>query len=204
LLKTIVMIQNYLESSRKQFEYYKILGEKTFEQLSDVQLFWSPNSESNSIATIVKHLWGNMLSRWTDFLTTDGEKEWRKRDEEFENDIHSREELLHKWNEGWACLFHALEELSENNFNTIVYIRNQGHTITDAINRQLAHYAYHVGQIVFIGKILQFKNWTSLSIPKGNSNQFNAEKFAQAKEQKHFTDEFLKKKKKRPDKSGRW
>jgi len=191
------MIQNYLESSRKQFEYYKILGEKTFEQLSDVQLFWSPNSESNSIATIVKHLWGNMLSRWTDFLTTDGEKEWRKRDEEFENDIHSRVELLDKWNEGWACLFNALEQINEHNIDSIIYIRNEGHSITDAINRQLAHYPYHIGQIVYIGKILQSENWKSLSIPKGNSNQFNSEKFAQPKTQKHFTDEFLKKEQKK-------
>lgn len=187
------MIQNYLESVRKQFEYYKLLGEQTFDQLSDEQLTWHANEESNSIATIVKHLWGNMLSRWIDFLSTDGEKEWRKRDEEFENEILTRAELLNKWNEAWSCLFQALAQINEENFNSIIYIRNQGHTIADALNRQLAHYPYHIGQIVYIGKMLLSENWSSLSIPKGQSKQFNADKFAQAKEKKHFTDEFLKK-----------
>jgi hypothetical protein len=163
------MENGYLQSVRKQFEYYKMLGDKTIAQVTDEQLFWQYNEESNSIATIVKHLWGNMLSRWTDFLTTDGEKDWRDREGEFENDIRDREELLAKWNEGWNCLFSALDSLNESNFDQLVYIRNQGHTITEAINRQLAHYPYHVGQIVFIGKMVLNEQWTSLSIPRGDS-----------------------------------
>ncbi len=162
--------------------YYKILGEKTFEQLSDEQLFIQLNEESNSIAIIVKHLSGNMLSRWTDFLTTDGEKEWRNRDEEFDNLIRNRAELLKKWNTGWACLFTAINSLTENDLTKQVFIRNEVHTVTDAISRQLAHYPYHIGQIVFIGKLLCNKNWTSLSIPKGNSKEYNAEKFSKSKQ----------------------
>ena len=184
-------MDSYLQSARKQFGYYKMLGDKTFAQLPDEKLFWQYNGNSNSIGTIVKHLWGNMRSRWTDFLTSDGEKEWRKRDAEFDNDIQSREELLQKWNEGWDCLFTALNSLGTQDLETIIYIRNQGHTVTEAINRQLAHYAYHVGQIVFLGKMLANNNWTSLSIPKGNSNQYNADKFSRPKQKGHFTDEFL-------------
>ena len=179
---------NYLTSATKQFQYYKSLGEKTFDQLSEEQLFWKPNDESNSAATLVKHMWGNMMSRWTDFLTTDGEKEWRQREEEFDNDIQSREGMMKKWNEGWICLFQALESINEENFDTIIYIRNQGHTITDAINRQLCHYAYHVGQIVFIGKMLSNENWKSLSIPRGGTKSFNNEKFAKERRIEHFTD----------------
>lgn len=187
------MQNNFLDSSIKQFEYYKMLGEKTFSQLSDEQLLFQYNEESNSIATIVKHLWGNMLSRWTDFLTSDGEKEWRQRDAEFDNDIADRTELLAKWNEGWACLFKAITPLNENDLTKEVFIRNQGHSVTEAINRQLAHYAYHVGQIVFIGKLMCNENWQSLSIPRGNSKAYNTDKFAQSKQKQHFTDEYLKK-----------
>jgi hypothetical protein len=190
------MNNDYLESIRKQFEYYKMLGDKTFAQISeDDKLFWQYNEDSNSIATIVKHLWGNMLSRWTDFLTSDGEKPWRDRDAEFENDIKTREELLTKWNEGWTCLFTAINALQPEDLGKIIYIRNQGHTVMEAINRQLAHYPYHVGQIVFQGKMLATNGWTSLSIPKGGSQNFNADKFAKPKQKAHFTDEILKDKK---------
>ncbi len=187
------MNKEFLSSAIKQFEYYKLLGEKTIAQLPEDKLVWQYNAESNSIATIVKHLSGNMQSRWTDFLTTDGEKEWRKRDGEFENDIKSKKEVLEIWNQGWECLFNALNSITENDYDKLVYIRNQGHTITEAINRQLAHYPYHVGQIVFIGKMICDEKWTSLSIPKGNSNTYNAEKFSQEKSKTHFTDEYLKK-----------
>lgn len=187
------MLNDYLTSARKQFEYYKMLGEKTFDQLTDEQLFWQANAESNSIATIVKHLWGNMMSRWTDFLTTDGEKEWRQREAEFENDLQTREAMLDLWNEGWDCLFQALDSVNEENISTIIYIRNQGHSIVEAINRQLAHYPYHVGQIVFIGKMVKDSAWTSLSIPRGGTQQYNAAKFKQPKQRVHFTEEFLKK-----------
>jgi hypothetical protein len=187
------MNEQYLESVKKQFQYYKMLGEKTFDQLNDDQIRWQYNEESNSIATIVKHLWGNMRSRWTDFLTTDGEKEWRERDAEFENDINNKTDILAKWNEGWQCLFDALNSLKEEDLSKIIYIRNMGHTVMDAINRQLAHYPYHVGQIVFIGKMICNEKWESLSIPRGNSQAYNAEKFSKPKRTQHFTDEYLKK-----------
>ncbi len=188
------MKNDYIESVKNQFEYYKQLGEKTFAQLSDEQFFWAYNEESNSIATIVKHLWGNMLSRWTDFFTSDGEKEWRKRDEEFENDIKTKEELIEKWNAGWTCLFNVIDNLTTEDLEKIIYIRNQGHTVTEALNRQLAHYPYHIGQIVFIGKMICNSQWNSLSIPKGNSKNYNKEKFDQPKSKVHFTEEYLKKK----------
>ena len=187
------MKSTYLPSVVKQFEYYKMLGDKTFDQLSDEQLFWKANGESNSIANIVKHLWGNMRSRWTNFLTTDGEKDWRDREGEFDNDTKSREEVLAKWNEGWACLFEALHSLTAADLEKTTYIRNQGHTVAEAINRQLAHYASHVGQIIFIGKMLRSDSWASLSIPRGSSEKYNAEKFPQPRRDEHFTDELLKK-----------
>ena len=177
-----------------QYEYYKLLGEKTFAQVSDENLFHQFNEDSNSIATIVKHLHGNMMSRWTDFLTTDGEKEWRQRDAEFENDIKSRVEMMRVWDEGWSCVLSALNSLTEEDLDREIFIRNQSHTVAEAIYRQLAHYPYHVGQIVFLGKIFATKPWHTLSIPRGNSNDYNKDKFAQPKEKKHFTSDYIKKK----------
>jgi len=186
------MQENYLSSVRKQFHYYKMLGEKTFAQLSDDQLFWQPNEASNSIAIIVNHLQGNMHSRWTNFLIEDGEKEWRHRDAEFEDLIQTRKDLIEKWGAGWQCLFTALDSIHADNFDTTIYIRNMGHTIVEAINRQLAHYAYHIGQIVYIGRMVKDQGWKSLSIPKGASKRYNTEKFSQPKHKEHFTDSFLK------------
>ena len=186
------MQENYLDSVRKQFEYYKLLGERTFGQLSEEELLWQYNEESNSIAIIVNHITGNMKSRWTDFLSTDGEKEWRDRDREFEAEIKTREELESRWEEGWECLFSALRLITVDNFDTTVYIRNQGHSIVEAINRQLAHYAYHIGQIVYVGRMLKGSDWESLSIPKGSSSTYNKEKFSKDRQRAHFTDEFLK------------
>jgi hypothetical protein len=134
-----------------------------------------------------------MLSRWTDFLTADGEKEWRDRDAEFENDISTREEMLYKWNEGWSVFLNCLRSLKEDDLAKNIFIRNQGHTVMEAMNRQLAHYPYHIGQIVFAGKMCA-QHWQSLSIPKGNSQKFNKEKFSKPKHQEHFTDEFLRNK----------
>ncbi len=185
---------DFLESVKKQFDYYKLLGDKTFSQLTDEQLLFKHNDDSNSIAVIVKHLHGNMLSRWTDFLTTDGEKEWRNRDGEFENEITTKQKLIEKWEEGWKCLFGTLNSLKPEQLSQIIYIRNQGHTVMEAINRQLAHYPYHVGQIVFIGKMLVEDKWQSLSIPKNKSKDYNSEKFSKPKQKGHFTDEFLLKK----------
>jgi len=189
------MSKNYLQSAIAQFRYYKLLGEKTFEQLNDAQLFEKSSNESNSIANIVKHLYGNMLSRWTDFMTSDGEKDWRDRDSEFTDEEMDRKRLLEHWEAGWTCLFNTLESLKEEDLEKIIFIRNQGHTVLEAINRQLAHYPYHVGQIVFIGKMLIDKKWNSLSIPKNQSANYNKEKFLSEKKRIHFTDEFLKGKK---------
>ena len=180
---------NYLSSSFKQFEYYKYLGERAMEQLQPEQLFFSPNEASNSIAVIVKHLWGNMRSRWTDFLTSDGEKPWRNRDEEFADDISSREELMKKWDEGWMTLFEALNTLDESKLTEIIYIRNQGHSVLEAVNRQLCHYSYHIGQIVYIARLICNSKWKSLSISKGESEQYNAARFEKEKKRVHFTDD---------------
>tara|TARA_R110002049_G_scaffold47596_1_gene136872 strand:+ start:124943 stop:125557 length:615 start_codon:yes stop_codon:yes gene_type:complete len=179
----------YLNSVRKQFEYYKSVGEKTFDQLDEGDFFWQFNEESNSIAIIVNHLSGNMKSRWTDFLTSDGEKEWRNRDSEFESVIRSKEELLIKWNDGWKCLFEALDSINLENFKTKIFIRNQGHSIVEAVNRQFAHYSYHIGQIVYIGRMLKGNAWKSLTIPKGESANFNTVKFSKGKHDGHFSDD---------------
>jgi hypothetical protein len=189
----------YLESTKKLFLYYKTLGEKAMAQLEPGQLFVSANEDTNSIAIIVKHLSGNMLSRWTDFLTSDGEKEWRNRDGEFEpsHDLvdaaRAKEELFEIWELGWKCLFEALDGLKPENVSDIVYIRNEGHTVMEAINRQLAHYPYHIGQIIFYAKMLKNDDWDSLSIPKNKSKDYNADKFAKDKTIGQFTDNELRK-----------
>jgi hypothetical protein len=185
--------EDFLRSANRQFLYYKTLGEKAIDQLEPEQLFISLNDDTNSIATIVKHLHGNMLSRWTDFLTTDGEKEWRNRDGEFENDTKDKNELLKQWSEGWECLFNTLNSLKPEDLTKIIYIRNEGHTVLEAVNRQLAHYPYHIGQMVFYAKILKKSEWTSLSIPKNKSNDYNADKFSKDKSKRHFTDDELDK-----------
>ncbi len=184
-----MMEESYLNSVKKQFEYYKALGERTFAQLTDEELLWQYNIESNSIAIIVNHLWGNMLSRWTDFLTVDGEKEWRNRDMEFEPLIKTRDELEIKWKAGWSCLFEALRSITTENFLTPIYIRNQEHSIVEALNRQMMHYAYHIGQIVYLGRMIKGKDWQSLSIPKGKSQTFNHDKFSKGKHGGHFSDD---------------
>lgn len=188
------MKTEYIDSVIKQFEYYKSVGEKTFDQLDENELFWQFNQESNSIAIIVNHLWGNMKSRWTDFLTTDGEKEWRNRDLEFEAVIKSKKELLEKWNDGWECLFDALNSVNAENFNKKIYIRNQEHSILEAINRQFAHYSYHVGQIVYVGRMIKAREWNSLTISKGKSTEFNKEKFSKGKHKGHFSDDLKEEK----------
>jgi hypothetical protein len=184
---------SYLESVKKQFLYYKTLGEKAMDQLEPEQLFVSINEDTNSIATIVNHISGNMLSRWTDFLTSDGEKEWRNRDAEFVDTIKTKEELLATWNKGWECFFDALNGLQAEQLSTVIYIRNEGHTVIEAINRQLAHYPYHIGQIVFYAKMLKNSEWTSLSIPRNKSKNYNSEKFSKEKSIQHFTDDELNK-----------
>ncbi|APY06981.1 hypothetical protein BWZ20_01120 [Winogradskyella sp. J14-2] len=182
-------MNNYIESSIKQFEYYKSLGDKTFAQLTFDELKRELSEDSNSISIIVKHLVGNMLSRWTNFLTEDGEKEWRQRDEEFIDSFTSKEEFLANWNKGWDCLFGSMKSLTDEDLERLIYIRNQGHTVVEAVNRQMMHYAYHVGQIVFLGKLIKGKRWQSLSIPKGKSKDYNKEKFSKDKGKRHFTED---------------
>lgn len=156
----------FIDSALKRFGTYKLLAEKTFDQLDDAQLHYSPNETSNSIAVIIRHMAGNMLSRWSDFLSTDGEKEWRDRDGEFEITGWTKAELLAYWEKGWSCCLDTIAALSGEELLRNVSIRGEALTVTDAINRQLAHYAYHVGQIVYIGKILKHEDWKNLSIPK--------------------------------------
>jgi len=180
--------QSYLDSSKKQLLYYKTLADKAMLQLEPQQLFYTPKDDTNSIALIVKHMVGNMLSRWTDFLTTDGEKEWRNRDDEFQDSYSDVEIMTLEWEMAWKVLFGALDTVNAENLNTVIYIRNEGHTVIEAINRQLAHYPYHVGQIVFYAKMLKQSSWQSLSIPKNNSVQYNSDKFAQEKQTRNFTD----------------
>ncbi len=173
---------------------YKQLGEKALAQIDDKELTWQANEDSNSIVTIVKHMWGNMLSRWTDFLTTDGEKPWRQRDAEFEQEVLDREALMKKWSDGWQCVFNALDSITDADLERIIYIRNEGHTILEAINRQIAHYSYHVGQIVYISKLRSKEGWKSLSIPRNKSDEYNAQKFSQEKQKRNFTDDWIEKK----------
>lgn len=137
---------------------------------------WQSSQESNSIAIIVKHMVGNMLSRWTNFMTEDGEKSWQKHDDEFINNFNSFEELIAAGESGWAVLFRAIKSITENDLEKTIFIRHQEHTVTEAINRQLAHYAYHTGQMVFLGKLLKDSEWQSLSISKGCSLTYNQEK----------------------------
>lgn len=170
-------VQSYLDSVKFEFRRYKAYGDKTFAQLTEEQLLRQPSKEDNSIAIIIKHLAGNMLSRWTNFLTEDGEKIWRKRDSEFERPPKSRNDLIELWEKGWNCLFTALDGINDSNFNTQIKIRDKEHSIPEAINRQLAHYASHVGQIIFLGKMIKGHEWESLSIPKGGSKAFNQKMF---------------------------
>lgn len=171
----------YLQSVVKQLSHFKSLADKTFERLTDEQLNWQYSKHTNSIATVAKHISGNMLSRWTNMFTEDGEKIWRERDTEFEHEYITKEALVNSWQKGWTCFFGAINALTEGDLERIIYIRNEPHTVVDAINRQLAHYPYHIGQIVLIGTQLKGADWQSLSIPKGASDSFNETKFKQPK-----------------------
>jgi hypothetical protein len=165
--------EEYLVSIKKQFRTYKALGDKSFDQLREEEINKAPNKVSNSIAIIVKHLHGNMLSRWTDFLTSDGEKENRNREQEFEGDLKGKIEMKELWEKGWFCLFTTLDALTPADLQRIIYIRKEAHTVMEAINRQLTHYPYHIGQIVYLARMFRGEEWTSLSIPKGKSEEFN-------------------------------
>jgi hypothetical protein len=164
---------SYLEDSLALFAWYKKLAERAMDQLTDDQLFATLDGEANSIAIIVKHMSGNMLSRWTDFLTTDGEKPNRNRDAEFEAPPATRAALLATWGAGWACLFSALQPLTDADLARTVTIRGEVHSVLQAINRQLAHYPHHVGQIVLLAKHFAHDHWQSLSVPRKGSAEFN-------------------------------
>jgi len=164
--------RTFLEESIKSFRGLKSNAEKAIEQVSDAEMHWSYNEESNSIAIIVKHMSGNMISRWTDFLTTDGEKPDRNRDGEFEDDFHSRQQIMDFWNKGWKVFLDTLNSLHENDLLKRIYIRKEPHTVIRAIQRQLAHYAYHCGQIVYVAKQIKGKEFKTLSIARGESTKF--------------------------------
>ncbi|WP_370224278.1 DUF1572 family protein [Cytobacillus sp.] len=163
---------NYLIIVKKRFQAVKELADITIQRLSKEELNWACNEESNSTAVIIRHMSGNMVSRWTDFLTSDGEKPYRNRDEEFSTATASKDELILIWEKGWKVLFSALDSLKEQDLLKNITIRGESHMVVDAIERQMAHYSYHVGQIVYIGKLIKNGEWESLSIPKGKSDEF--------------------------------
>lgn len=161
------LAKHYLDDALESFRDYKALAEKAFAQLKDDEFFLALDEEANSIGVIIKHMSGNMRSRWTDFLTSDGEKPDRNRDAEFAlAQETSRDELMKQWAEGWNCVFDAVEPLQPDDLGKKVFIRGEAHSVVEAINRQLTHYAYHTGQIVFLAKHIRSVNWQSLSIPR--------------------------------------
>lgn len=165
--------KEYLSTVIKRLKYYKDLGDKTFDQLEEKDFHFMPSPESNSIAIIVQHLAGNMLSRFTNFLTEDGEKEWRQRDDEFEIHDYSKQQITDCWQNGWSCCLTTLESLNEDDLLKTITIRHETLSVTDAINRQLAHYPYHIGQMIFIARMIKKETWKNLSIPKGKSQAYN-------------------------------
>ena len=186
---------SYIKDGIDLFRYYKRLGDNAIAQCPEDKLSAEIDPESNSVGIIVKHMAGNMRSRWTDFLTSDGEKPDRNRDTEFEAPPKNRTEVMEMWERGWKLLFGALEPRSDADLTRTITIRTEPHSVMQAINRQVAHYSYHVGQIVFLSKMICNEKWKSLSIPRGSSNGYNAEKFSKPKHTEHFTDEFIKGKK---------
>jgi uncharacterized protein DUF1572 len=184
LVMALTRTDSYLKDSLDVIRYYKTLAERAMGQCSDEQLFQSIDPEANSIAIIVKHMTGNMRSRWRDFLTTDGEKPDRNRDTEFESPATTRAELMDQWNAGWKWVFDALEPLGDADLTKTVTIRGEAHSVMQAINRQIAHYSHHIGQIVFLAKHLASDHWQSLSIPRKQSATFNADVAAGKKSQR--------------------
>ena len=170
-----------LDAARDEFQKIKKLGDKAIAQLSDAELQVKIDEESNSVAIIMRHMAGNMRSRWTDFLTTDGEKPDRFRDREFEDRTAARAELLAEWEDGWRRLFEAIDPLTDADLQRTVLIRSEPHSIYQAISRQVAHYAGHVYQILFLGKHLKGAAWASLSVPRGQSEEFNRKMLARLK-----------------------
>jgi hypothetical protein len=173
-----------LDAARDEFQKIKTLGDKAIAQLSDADLHVKIDDESNSVAVIMRHMAGNMRSRWTDFLTSDGEKPDRDRDREFEDQPKSRDEILAEWEDGWRRLFDALAPLTDADLQRTVVIRSEPHSVYQAISRQVAHYAGHVYQMLFLGKHLKGAGWTSLSVPRGQSEAFNRKMIERLKAQR--------------------
>lgn len=180
-----------ISSSIAQFKYYKQLADKAMAQISENDMKNQINRDDNSISVIIRHMSGNMKSRWTNIFEEDGEKPWRQRDAEFENSDETKDELLEIWESGWNVLFETLNSLSESDLARIIYIRNEGMSVGDAILRQLCHYSYHCGQIVSKSKLLKGGDWVSLSIPKNGSETYNESKFIKRRVEKHFLDDLL-------------
>lgn len=179
---------DFLKNFKQQFFYYRSLSEKTVAQLSDDQFYHQYDETNNSVALLVSHLSGNLLSRWTNFQTEDGEKTWRQRDGEFEIRNRSRDDLMTQWQKAWQVVELELSQITNDDLAKIVYIRNEGHTIMEALNRQSNHLAYHVGQIVHQAKLLKTNDFEVLSIPKGKSEEYNQKKMAEKKGKRNFTD----------------
>lgn len=167
------LIKNYLDDSLKSFRNYKSMAEKAIVQVADEEFFTSIDAEANSIAVLVKHIAGNLISRWTDFLNSDGEKADRNRDTEFEMIADTRNSLMEFWERGWETLFNSIEPLTPADFSRTVTIRGEPHTVAEALNRQMTHYAYHVGQIVLLAKHFRSSDWETLSIARNRSAEFN-------------------------------
>lgn len=179
---------HFLNDIQKQYSYHKQLAEKAIHQVSEEEFFWQQHEHVNSIAIIVKHISGNLLSRFHDFRTSDGEKSWRNRDDEFENHSYVKDDYMEVWQKAWTVLENELESLSAENMADTIYIRQQAHLIPTALIRSVTHTAHHIGQIIHQAKIIRGENWTSLSIPKGQSQQFNAQLKASSDQKKHYTD----------------
>jgi hypothetical protein len=164
----MIIGREYLKTVTQRFIEAKITAEKAMQQLTETELFWSPNEESNSVATIVKHMSGNMVSRWTDFFATDGEKPYRNRDDEFVGDVQTKEQMMELWEIGWDTFLNALKSIEEKQLLKTITIRNEPHSVIEAIERQMYHYSYHIGQIIYVAKILRSSDWKSLTIPRKN------------------------------------
>ncbi|GAA0484433.1 DUF1572 family protein [Salinibacillus aidingensis] len=171
--------KEYLTLATGQFKHFKERAEKGIQQLTDDEIHWKPSEESNSVAIIIKHISGNMNSRWVDFLTSDGEKSYRNRDLEFVDHNESKEHLMQIWEEGWNLLFNTIENLNQEDLNKTVFLRQQPLSVLQAIQTEVAHISYHLGQIIYIGKQIKDKDWTVLSIPKNGSREFNRKVSAQ-------------------------
>jgi Protein of unknown function (DUF1572) len=180
----LIFTTSYLDDASAILAQYKKLAEGAMAQVSDAELSTVLDPEMNSIALIVKHMSGNMCSRWTDFLTTDGEKPTRNRDVEFEDPPATRDELMAMWESGWDCLFTALEPLTDVDLSRTITIRGEAHSVMQAINRQVAHYPYHCGQIILLAKHFRSSQWQSLSVPRNQSEEFNRKVLAREASQR--------------------